>query len=103
MTHPLDTTQDLTAGTFALGDLTVTRMGYGAMQLAGRGVFGPPRDRDEALQVLRRAVELGHSLEHLVSDVRGKVIRTHLDKRAFVGSPNRRSSVNSSAASPPTE
>ena len=34
-------------------------MGYGAMQLAGKGVFGPPRDRDEALRVLRRAVELG--------------------------------------------
>jgi aryl-alcohol dehydrogenase-like predicted oxidoreductase len=34
-------------------------MGYGAMQLAGPGVFGPPRDRDEALRVLRRAVELG--------------------------------------------
>jgi pyridoxine 4-dehydrogenase len=47
-------------GTFALGgDLTVTRMGYGAMQLAGRGVFGPPADRDAALAVLREAVELG--------------------------------------------
>jgi aryl-alcohol dehydrogenase-like predicted oxidoreductase len=47
-------------GTFALGgDLTVTRMGYGAMQLAGRGVFGPPADRDAAVAVLREAVELG--------------------------------------------
>ena len=47
-------------GTFALGgDLTVTRMGYGAMQLAGRGVFGPPADRDAAVAVLRKAVELG--------------------------------------------
>ena len=46
-------------GTAALGGSTVHRMGYGAMQLAGPGVFGPPRDRDEALRVLRRAVELG--------------------------------------------
>jgi pyridoxine 4-dehydrogenase len=41
------------------GDLTVTRMGYGAMQLAGPGVFGPPADRDAAVAVLREAVELG--------------------------------------------
>ena len=46
------TTTDLPGGTFALGDLSVTRMGYGAMQLAGPGVIGPPRDRDEA-RVLR--------------------------------------------------
>jgi pyridoxine 4-dehydrogenase len=47
-------------GTFTMGgDLTVTRMGYGAMQLAGPGVFGPPADRDAALAVLREAVELG--------------------------------------------
>ena len=44
------------AGTFALGDRTVNRMGYGAMQLAGPGVFGPPKDRDQALAVLREAV-----------------------------------------------
>jgi aryl-alcohol dehydrogenase-like predicted oxidoreductase len=41
------------------GDLTVTRMGYGAMQLAGPRVFGPPADRDAAVAVLREAVELG--------------------------------------------
>jgi aryl-alcohol dehydrogenase-like predicted oxidoreductase len=40
-------------------DLTITRMGYGAMQLAGPGVFGPPRDRGEAIAVLREAVDLG--------------------------------------------
>lgn len=45
--------------TFPLADRTVRRVGYGAMQLAGPGVFGPPRDRDEAVRVLRRAVELG--------------------------------------------
>lgn len=48
-----------TAKTFELGDLTVNRMGYGAMQLAGPGVFGPPRDRAAAIAVLRAAVEAG--------------------------------------------
>lgn len=47
------------AGTFKLGDLVVNRMGYGAMQLAGPGVFGPPRDRKEAVTVVRTAVEAG--------------------------------------------
>jgi aryl-alcohol dehydrogenase-like predicted oxidoreductase len=51
---------DLTrAGTFKLGDRSVKRLGYGAMQLAGPGVFGPPRDHDAALAVLRTAVEAG--------------------------------------------
>lgn len=44
---------------FALGAARVNRVGFGAMQLPGPGVFGPPRDRDQALAVLRRAVELG--------------------------------------------
>ena len=47
------------AGTFRLGDRTVRRMGYGAMQLAGPHVFGPPKDRDEAIAVLREAVASG--------------------------------------------
>ena len=46
-------------GCFALGPSRVRRAGYGAMQLAGDGVFGPPRDRDEALRVLRAAVAAG--------------------------------------------
>ena len=46
-------------GSFALGPWRVRRVGYGAMQLAGDGVFGPPRDRDEALRVLRAAIEAG--------------------------------------------
>lgn len=50
-------------GTAQLGTLTVHRMGYGAMQLAGPGVFGPPKDHDEAIRVLRRAVEAG--VDHL--------------------------------------
>ncbi|GAA2156032.1 aryl-alcohol dehydrogenase-like predicted oxidoreductase [Humibacillus xanthopallidus] len=45
--------------TFPLADRTVRRVGFGAMQLPGPGVMGPPRDRDGALRVLRRAVELG--------------------------------------------
>jgi pyridoxine 4-dehydrogenase len=49
----------MTATTFKLGDRTVGRMGYGAMQLAGPGVFGPPKDRAAALAVLREAVASG--------------------------------------------
>jgi aryl-alcohol dehydrogenase-like predicted oxidoreductase len=45
--------------TFPLGQFTVGRVGFGAMQLPGPGVFGPPRDHDQALAVLRRAIELG--------------------------------------------
>jgi aryl-alcohol dehydrogenase-like predicted oxidoreductase len=51
------------AGTFTLGRWQVNRIGYGAMQLAGDNVFGPPRDRDEALRVLRAAVDSG--INHL--------------------------------------
>ena len=45
--------------TFAIGDLTIHRLGFGSMQLTGPGVWGPPKDVDEAKRVLRRAVELG--------------------------------------------
>src|ERR1700712_2490051 len=47
------------AGTLAIGGLTVPRFGYGTMRLTGRGIWGPPADPDEAVRVLRRAVELG--------------------------------------------
>jgi pyridoxine 4-dehydrogenase len=48
------------SGTFTIGgDLTVNRLGFGAMRLTGKGVWGPPADRDECIRVLRRAVELG--------------------------------------------
>jgi aryl-alcohol dehydrogenase-like predicted oxidoreductase len=47
------------AGTYRLGDREVSRMGYGAMRLSGPGIFGPPRDRDEAIAVLREAVASG--------------------------------------------
>ena len=48
------------SGTFTLGgDLTVNRLGFGAMRITGKGVWGPPTDRDETIRVLRRAVDLG--------------------------------------------
>src|SRR5271163_4148909 len=48
------------AGTFALGgDLTVNRLGFGAMRITGEGIWGEPKDHNEALRVLRRVVELG--------------------------------------------
>jgi aryl-alcohol dehydrogenase-like predicted oxidoreductase len=51
------------AGTFVLGgDLPVHRLGFGAMQLTGQGIWGEPKDRDECIRVLRRAVELGVDL-----------------------------------------
>src|SRR4051794_33485434 len=43
------------------GGLAVGRLGFGAMRLTGKGIWGPPRDRDESIRVLRRAVELGVS------------------------------------------
>jgi pyridoxine 4-dehydrogenase len=61
-TPSTDSRQDVAgaSGTFALGgDLPVVRLGYGTMQLPGEGVWGPPRDRETALAVLRRAVEIG--------------------------------------------
>ena len=54
--------ENLPGGSLTLADgLTLSRMGYGAMQLAGPGVFGPPRDREQAIAVLREAVDLGVS------------------------------------------
>jgi pyridoxine 4-dehydrogenase len=50
------------SGTFQIGDKSVYRLGYGAMQITGKGVWGPPGDHDEAIRVLRRAVELGVNL-----------------------------------------
>jgi len=71
------------AGTWDLGgDATVNRIGYGAMQLAGPGVFGPPADRDEAIAVLRRAVELG--LNHIdTADYYGPYVTNELIKEAL--------------------
>ncbi|GGL88431.1 oxidoreductase [Nakamurella endophytica] len=59
MTADATTGSAAAAGTFRLGDRTVNRMGYGAMRLSGPNIMGPPRDHDEAVAVLRTAVELG--------------------------------------------
>jgi len=70
------------SGTFTLGDHTVKRLGYGAMQLAGPGVFGPPRDRDAALAVLREAVESG--VNHIdTSDFYGPHVTNQLIREAL--------------------
>ena len=70
-------------GTFTLADgLTVHRMGYGAMQLAGPGVFGPPEDRDAAVAVLRHAVELG--IDHIdTSDFYGPYVTNEIIREAL--------------------
>ena len=71
-----------TAGTFTLGDRTVRRMGYGAMQLAGPGVFGPPRDREAAIAVLRAAVEGG--VNHIdTSDFYGPHVTNQIIREAL--------------------
>ena len=70
------------SGTFKLGDRTVKRLGYGAMQLAGKGVFGPPRDRDEAIAVLREAVESG--VNHIdTSDFYGPHVTNEIIREAL--------------------
>lgn len=70
------------AGTYTLGDRTVRRMGYGAMQLAGPGVFGPPRDRAEAIAVLRAAVEAG--VNHIdTSDFYGPHVTNEIIREAL--------------------
>jgi aryl-alcohol dehydrogenase-like predicted oxidoreductase len=70
------------AGAFDLGGRQVNRMGYGAMQLAGPGVFGPPRDRAEALAVLREAVESG--VNHIdTSDFYGPHVTNQLIAEAL--------------------
>jgi aryl-alcohol dehydrogenase-like predicted oxidoreductase len=72
----------LPGGTWTMGDLTVTRFGYGAMQLAGPGVMGPPADRDGALAVLREVVELG--ITHIdTSDAYGPHITNELIRAAL--------------------
>jgi aryl-alcohol dehydrogenase-like predicted oxidoreductase len=70
------------SGTFKLGDRAVKRIGYGAMQLAGKGVFGPPRDRNEAIAVLREAVESG--VDHIdTSDFYGPFVTNEIIREAL--------------------
>ncbi|MFH9662588.1 aldo/keto reductase family oxidoreductase [Streptomyces sp. NPDC017248] len=72
----------LPGGTWTLGDLTVTRFGYGAMQLAGPWVMGPPADREGALAVLREAVGLG--ITHIdTADAYGPHITNQLIRAAL--------------------
>jgi pyridoxine 4-dehydrogenase len=54
--------EDATTGTFDIGDRPVRRLGFGAMRITGEGIWGPPDDHDEAIAVLRRAVDLGINL-----------------------------------------
>jgi pyridoxine 4-dehydrogenase len=70
------------AGSYRVGDLDLNRIGYGAMQLAGPGVFGPPRDRTAAIQVLRTAVELG--VNHIdTADAYGPYITNEIIREAL--------------------
>jgi pyridoxine 4-dehydrogenase len=70
------------SGRYALGDRSVNRLGYGAMQLAGPHVMGPPADRDAAIAVLRRAVELG--VDHIdTSDYYGPHVTNEIIREAL--------------------
>jgi len=71
-----------TAGTFTLGGRSVKRMGYGAMQLAGPGVFGPPKDRGASIAVLREAVASG--VDHIdTSDFYGPHVTNEIIREAL--------------------
>ena len=77
---------ELAGGTYRVADLEFTRVGYGAMQLAGPGVFGPPKDRDEAIAVLRTAVELG--IRHIdTADFYGPHVTNELIREALAPYP----------------
>jgi pyridoxine 4-dehydrogenase len=82
------TSTTLPGGTFDLaGDMTVTRTGYGAMQLAGPGVFGPPEHRDAAIAVLREAVEMG--ITHIdTSDFYGPHVTNQIIHEALAPYPD---------------
>ena len=70
------------AGSYRVGDFDLNRIGYGAMQLAGPGVFGPPRDRAAAIEVLRTAVELG--VNHIdTADAYGPYITNEIIREAL--------------------
>lgn len=76
------TSQPKLGGAFTMGDLTVNRMGYGAMQLAGPGVFGPPKDPDAAVAVLRAALEAG--VNHIdTSDFYGPHVTNGIIRQAL--------------------
>jgi aryl-alcohol dehydrogenase-like predicted oxidoreductase len=75
------------SGTYAIGgDLIIHRLGYGVMQLTGKGVWGEPRDPDEAVRVLRRAVELGVNFID-TADSYGPFVADHLIRKALHSYP----------------
>ena len=75
------------SGTFTLGERAVKRLGYGAMQLAGPGVFGPPKDRDAAIAVLREAVASG--VDHIdTSDFYGPHVTNQIIREALSPYPD---------------
>ena len=75
------------SGAFNLGNRTVKRLGYGAMQLAGPGVFGPPKDHDTALAVLREAIASG--VNHIdTSDFYGPHVTNRLIREALAPYPD---------------
>jgi aryl-alcohol dehydrogenase-like predicted oxidoreductase len=78
---------NLPGGSYRAGDLEFTRVGYGAMQLAGPGVFGPPADRDGAIAVLRAVVDLG--ITHIdTADYYGPYITNELIREALAPYPD---------------
>lgn len=80
-------THDLPGGTYRVGDLELTRIGYGAMQLAGPHVFGPPKDHDEAVAVLRAAVDRG--INHIdTADFYGPSVTNELIREALSPYPD---------------
>jgi aryl-alcohol dehydrogenase-like predicted oxidoreductase len=78
---------DLPGGVYRVADLEFTRVGYGAMQLAGPGVFGPPKDRDAAIAVLRAAVDLG--VRHIdTADFYGPHVTNEIIREALAPYPD---------------
>lgn len=78
---------DLPGDTYRVGDLDLTRVGYGAMQLAGPGVFGPPKDRDTAIAVLREVVDLG--ITHIdTADFYGPHVTNEIIREALAPYPD---------------
>ncbi len=86
MSNMSSTSSITAAGTYRLGDRTLNRLGYGAMQLAGPGVFGPPKNRQEALAVLRAAVAAG--VNHIdTSDFYGPHVTNEIIREALAPYP----------------
>ncbi len=79
--------RDIPGGSYRAADLELIRVGYGAMQLAGPGVFGPPKDHDDAVAVLRAAVDLG--INHIdTADFYGPYVTNELIREALAPYPD---------------